>query len=153
VRDAFSLSSTSWASVVQEKRSCFLRSREMKRLKAAKHPNTLWTPLRSRIRPIRSRAATFSGLASMPRWETMYPKSMPRGTPKTHFYGFNFTPLARRQPNAMRRSLTRSSAFLVFTTMSSTYASTVHPMWSPKTCCMHRWYVAPAFRRPNDIVM
>jgi hypothetical protein len=29
--------------------------------------------------------------------------------------------LARRQPNAMLRSLTRSSAFLVLTTMSSTY--------------------------------
>jgi hypothetical protein len=61
-----------------------------------KAPSTLWTPLRSRIRPIRSRAATFLGLASMPRWETMYPNSMPRGTPKTHFSGFNFTPLARR---------------------------------------------------------
>jgi hypothetical protein len=73
----------------------------MKRLKAARHPNTFWTPLRPRIRPIRSRAATFSGLASMPRWETMYSKSMPRGTPKTHFSGFNYTPLARRQLNAM----------------------------------------------------
>jgi hypothetical protein len=39
---------------------------------------------------------------------------MPRGTPKTHFSGFNFTLLARRQPNAMLRSPTRSSAFLVF---------------------------------------
>jgi hypothetical protein len=36
--------------------------------------------------------------------------------------------------------------------MSSTYASMVCPMWSPKTCCMHRCYVAPAFRRPNGIV-
>jgi hypothetical protein len=39
---------------------------------------------------------------------------MPRGTLKTHFSGFNFTLLARRQSNATRRSLTRSSAFLVF---------------------------------------
>jgi hypothetical protein len=100
----------------------------MKRLKAARHPSTFCTPLRSRIGPIRSRAATFSGLASMPHWEMMYPRSMPRGTPKTHFSGFSLTPLARRQPNAMLRSPTRSSAFLVFTTMSSTYASTVRPM-------------------------
>jgi hypothetical protein len=56
------------------------------------------------------------------------PSNMPRGTPKTHFSGFSFTPLARRQPNTMRRSLTRSSAFLVFTTISSTYASTVCAM-------------------------
>ena len=30
-------------------------------------------------------AETFSGLALMPHSETMNPKSMPRGTPKTHF--------------------------------------------------------------------
>jgi hypothetical protein len=35
----------------------------------------------------------------------MYPNSMPRGTLKTHFSGFSFTPLARRQSNATRRSL------------------------------------------------
>jgi hypothetical protein len=91
-------------------------------------PQHLLHPFEVRIGPIRSRAATFSGLASMPLWETMYPRSMPRGTPKTHFSGFNLTPLARRQPNAMPRSSTRSSAFLVFTTMSSMYASTVRPM-------------------------
>jgi hypothetical protein len=50
-----------------------------------KAPQHLLHPLRSRIRPIRSRAVIFSGLASIPRWETMYPRSMPRGTPKTHF--------------------------------------------------------------------
>jgi hypothetical protein len=55
----------------------------------------------------------------MPHWETIYPSNLPRGTLKTHFSGFSFTPLACRQSNAMRRSLTRSSAFLVFTTMSS----------------------------------
>jgi hypothetical protein len=92
----------------------------MKWLKVARHPSTFWTPLRFRIGPIRSRAATFSGLGSMPRWETMYPSSMPRGTPKTHLSGFNFTPFSRRQSYATLRSLTRSSAFLVFTTMSST---------------------------------
>jgi hypothetical protein len=32
-------------------------------------------------------AAIFSGLASMPRSETMNPRSMPWGTPKTHFSG------------------------------------------------------------------
>jgi hypothetical protein len=39
-------------------------------------------------------AAIFSGLASMPRSETMNPRSMPRGTPKTHFSGLSFTPFA-----------------------------------------------------------
>ena len=35
-------------------------------------------------------AAIFSGLASMPRSETIKPSSIPLGTPKTHFLGFEF---------------------------------------------------------------
>jgi hypothetical protein len=44
----------------------FSPSCKMKRLKAARYPNTFCTPLRSRIGPIRSRAVTFSGLGLMP---------------------------------------------------------------------------------------
>jgi hypothetical protein len=47
------------------------------------------------------------------------PSSMPRGTPKMHFSGFNFTPFTHRQSNTTCKSLTRLSAFLVLTTMSS----------------------------------
>jgi hypothetical protein len=65
-------------------------------------------------------AAIFSGLASMPLSETMNPKSMPRGTPKTHFLGLSFTPFALRHQNVTSRSERRSEAFLVLTTMSST---------------------------------
>ena len=36
---------------------------------------TLYTPLTSRIGTILVMAETFSGLASMPRWETMYAKN------------------------------------------------------------------------------
>src|SRR6185312_11285391 len=39
-------------------------------------------------------AETLSGLGSMPRWETMKPKSMPRGTPSTHFLGVELYPLS-----------------------------------------------------------
>jgi hypothetical protein len=45
-------------------------------------------------------AAIFSGLASMPCSETMNPRSMPRGTLKTHFSGLSFTPFARRHPKS-----------------------------------------------------
>jgi hypothetical protein len=55
----------------------------MKRLRAARHPMTLCTPFKSLIGPMLVMAAIFSGLASMPRSETMNPRSMPRGTPKT----------------------------------------------------------------------
>jgi hypothetical protein len=38
------------------------------------------------------------------------------------------------------------------TTMSSTYASMMRPINSPKTRRMHRWKVAPAFLSPKGIV-
>src|SRR5688572_1016423 len=65
-------------------------------------------------------AAIFSGLASMPRSETMNPRSMPRGTPKTHFSGLSLTPFALRHRNVTSRSERRLGAFRVLTTMSST---------------------------------
>jgi hypothetical protein len=34
--------------------------------------------------------STFVGFASMPQWLTMKPRSLPEGTPKTHFSGFRF---------------------------------------------------------------
>jgi hypothetical protein len=65
----------------------------MKRLRAARHPVTLYTPFKSLMGSMLVMAAIFSGLASMPRSETMNPKSMPRGTPKTllriEFYAFH----------------------------------------------------------------
>jgi hypothetical protein len=106
----------------------FLTELRNETAQGGKAPQHLLDPLEVSNRTHSFETATFSGLASMPRCETMYPNSMPRGTPKTHFSGFNFTPLARRQLNVMRRSLTRSSAYLVFTTISSTYASRVRPM-------------------------
>jgi hypothetical protein len=35
-------------------------------------------------------ADTFSGLGSIPRWETMYPSNFPEGTPNVHLSGFGF---------------------------------------------------------------
>jgi hypothetical protein len=55
---------------------------------------TLCTPFKSLMGPMLVMAAIFSGLASMPRLETMNPKSMPRGTPKTYFSGLGLTPFA-----------------------------------------------------------
>ena len=80
---------------------------------------TLCTPLRSLIGPMLVMAETFSGLASMPRSETMNPKSMPRGTPNTHFSGLSLMPFSLRHLKVILKSSTRSLAFLVLTTMSS----------------------------------
>jgi hypothetical protein len=118
------------ASEVQVKHSVFLKRRykgnpfslrhEMKQLRAARHPITLCTPFKSLMGPMLVMAAIFSGLASMPHSETMNPRSMPWGTPKTHFSGLSFMPFARRHLNVTSRSERRSKAFLVLTTMSST---------------------------------
>jgi hypothetical protein len=130
VRSAFKFPRASSASGVQEKRSVFLKRqykgrplsprREMKWLKAARHPMTLCTPFKSLIGPMLVMAAIFSGLASMPRSKTMNPRSMPRGTPKTHFSGLSFSPFVLRHLNVVSRSERRSEAFFVLTTMSST---------------------------------
>ena len=61
----------------------------MNRLRDARHPMILCTPFRLWIGPMLAMAETFSGLASIPRSETMNPRSMPRETPKMHFSGFN----------------------------------------------------------------
>ena len=92
-----SLSRASSASTVHAKCSAFFRSRysggafspsrEMKQLSAARQPVTFCTPLTSQIGPILVMAKTFSGFAPMLHWVTMYPRSMPCGTPKTHFRG------------------------------------------------------------------
>jgi hypothetical protein len=81
---------------------------------------TLCTPFKSLISPMLVMAAIFSGLASMPRSEMMNPRSMPRGTPKTHFSGLSFTPFALRHLNVVSRSERRSEALFVLTTMLST---------------------------------
>jgi hypothetical protein len=83
VRSAFKFSRASSASGVQVKRSVFLKRRyrgrplssrrEMKRLRATRHPMTLCTPFKSLIGPMLVMAAISSGLASMPGLETMNP--------------------------------------------------------------------------------
>src|SRR5688572_23507425 len=97
VRSAFRFPRAPLALGVQVKRSVFLKRRyrgrplsprrEMKRLRATRHPMTLCTPFKSLMGPMLVMAAIFSGLASMPRSEMMNPRSMPRRTPKTHFFG------------------------------------------------------------------
>jgi hypothetical protein len=130
VRSAFKFLRASSASGVQVKHSAFLKRRykgnpfsprrEMKRLRAARHPMTLCTPFKYLMGPMLVMATIFSRLASMPHSETMNPRSIPRGTPKTHFSGLSFTPFALRHLNVISRSERRSEAFLVLTTMSST---------------------------------
>jgi hypothetical protein len=111
VRSAFRFPRASSASGVQVKHSAFLKRRyrgrplslrrEMKRLRAARHPVTLCTPFKSLMGPMLVMAAIFSGLASMPRSETMNPKKHASGDTedallRIEFYAFGLeTPECR----------------------------------------------------------
>ena len=75
------------------------------------------------------RARILAGFASIPLLETMKPKSFPVGTPKTHFSGLSLMSYAQRLSNVTLKSSTRVSTCLVLTTTSSTYASTVLPIY------------------------
>src|SRR4051812_10575174 len=61
----------------------------MKWLSAVNLPVSCCTPLISVGSCILAIAWTFSGFASIPREETMYPRSFPAGTPNTHFFGLS----------------------------------------------------------------
>ena len=87
-----------------------LPSREMNLLREAKQPVSLCTPLTLRMGPMLEMAVIFSGLASMPRLDMMYPSSFPFGTPKTHFSEFNLMLNLRRFANVVAKFVIRSQA-------------------------------------------
>src|SRR3954464_14742187 len=59
------------------------------RLTAATQPVSRWMSLRH-VGPFMFKMGLiFSGLISIPRWETMKPNSLLAGTPKTHFFGLS----------------------------------------------------------------
>ena len=103
--------------------------REMKRLKAATHPVNFCICLRSFGISNCDRARILAGFASIPLPDTMKPSSFPAGTPKTHFSGFSLMSYALRLSNVSLKSSTRVSTCLDLMTTSSTYASTVLPIW------------------------
>ena len=67
----------------------FSPSLEIKRLNDATQPASFCTCLSSVGTSSRSRAHIFAGLASIPRLDTMKPRSLPAGTLKTHFSGLS----------------------------------------------------------------
>ena len=73
-------------------------------------------------------AQTFSGFASIPRHETMNPRNLPEATPKAHLARLSFILYFRRVWNVSAKSETCSTAFWLFTSMSSMYTSTLRPI-------------------------
>lgn len=92
----------------------------MKRLRATKHPVIHWTPLRFCMGPMLVIADIFSRLASIPRSKTMKQRSIPLGTPNTHFSGLSLTFFSYNFAKDVPRSFSMSFDLLDLTTMSST---------------------------------
>jgi hypothetical protein len=65
-------------------------------------------------------AKILSGFASMPRSVMMYPRSLPWGTSKVHFYEFNLMLIRQRLLKVSSRSVMRLPFFRDFTMMSLT---------------------------------
>src|SRR6266540_1001890 len=114
VRNFLSSSKARCASGVHRNSSCFFRSlykgiahsprRETKRLSATMQPVSFCTPFNLVGEFILKMSLSFFGLTSMPRHDTMKPRSFPDGTPKTHFLGFNFHLKCLRLVNVSDRS-------------------------------------------------
>jgi hypothetical protein len=67
-----------------------MSSREMNLLRAAIHPINFCTSWRLLGGAIFVIADTFSGLGSIPRWETIYPRNFREGMLNVQFSGFSF---------------------------------------------------------------
>jgi hypothetical protein len=65
-------------------------SHEINMLKVSMHPVNFCTSCRLSGGFILVIADTFSGLGSIPRWETIYPSNFLEGMPNVHFSGFSF---------------------------------------------------------------
>ncbi|GAB2293075.1 hypothetical protein Dimus_038241 [Dionaea muscipula] len=63
---------------------------------------------------------------------TINPRNFPEVTPKVRFFGMSFMEYFRRTVNADSRAATCSFSVTLFTSMSSTYASTVFPRTGAK---------------------
>ena len=92
---------------------------EMNRLMAATQPVSRRTSLIRLGTSICSIALILSGFSPIPCYDTKNPRSLPDGTPRTHFSGFSLRFILRRLANVSSRSCTRVGPSLVLTTMSS----------------------------------
>jgi hypothetical protein len=149
VKYFFNLSKASCTFRVHWNLSCFLRSlkkgsplmpsHEINLLKAAMHPVNFCTSWRLSDDFILVIADTFSRLGSIPRCETIYLSNFAEGTPNVHFSGFSFILNFLRLSKVSAMSEKSHSSSRVFTTMSSTYASVLHPSCECKHHCIPRW--------------
>ena len=100
-----------------------------------------------------SMALTFFGLASIPRWETMNPKNLRDKTLNTHFTEFNIIWYFLKVSKVSLRSSKCNCAFLLFTSMLSTYTFIFRPICLLNMWFTSLWYLALAFFWPNGLTL
>ncbi|KAJ0941360.1 hypothetical protein HanRHA438_Chr02g0093671 [Helianthus annuus] len=81
----------------------------------------------------------------------MKPKNFPSSMPNEHLAGFNFIFTLRKELNVFSMSFNIWSSSGLLTTRSSIYTSICLPISPAKVLSIKRWYVTPAFLRPNGI--
>jgi hypothetical protein len=130
-------SKASCDSLVQWNSSYFLRSLkkgspltpscEMHLLRVAIHPVNFCMPWRLFGGSIFVIDDTFSRLWSIPHWEIIYLSNFLEGAPNMHFSGFSFILNFLKLAKVSTRLEMSHLSSRVLTTMSSTYASVLHP--------------------------
>ena len=88
--------------------------------RAAIFPFKLWTSLTVLGGSNSIMARTFSGLTSIPLWDTMKPKNFLAVTPNAHLFGFSFMLNDQSVSKVFIRSSRWSTSCRLFTNMSST---------------------------------
>lgn len=98
----------------------FSPSRLTNRLTAATQPVSRCMSFRHFRRLMFKMALIFSGLTSIPRWETMKPNNFPAETPKTHFLALSIMLYFWRLSKVYFKSEIKSFDFLDITAILST---------------------------------
>jgi hypothetical protein len=118
------------------------------RLSAAKHLVSFCTSLMRAGGHTASIVMIFSGLASILRYETRKPRTLPVVTSNTHLSGFSLVRVRCNLSKTRARLSNRDTHDLTLKTMSSTYTSTKSLIRLPNVLCMARTKVGRAFLRP-----
>ncbi|KAJ0558086.1 hypothetical protein HanRHA438_Chr07g0317011 [Helianthus annuus] len=123
------------------------------RLSAANRPASFCMSLMFAGEGILSMAWTFSGFTLKPSLVTMKPKNFPSSIPNEHFARFSLMLTLRSVLKVFWIFASIALSSLLMITRSSMYTSMYLPMASLNVSFINRWYVAPAFFKPNGILV
>ena len=125
--------------------------REMNRFNATILPVNYWSCFVLWGACIFRIALIFSGLASVPLWETINQRNFLEDSSKVYLEGLSSIPYRLNVSKASIISSMWSFAHLLYTSISSTDTSIFRPICSQNILLTSLWYVAPTFFKPKGI--